>query len=93
MATSDRDSLIEELRDTEARRDFAEDFVDGYLALQIKAIRQQQDMSQEELAEKGQSIKGAIIALEDDPKIRRALTVTTNIDFYRYQVSFKLLKV
>ena len=47
---------------------------------------------QEELLEKGQHVKGVIIALEDDIRIRRALSVTTNIDFYRYKVSFKLLK-
>jgi restriction system protein len=46
----------------------------------------------EELAEDNQAVKGAIIALEDDPKIRRALTMVPNIDFYRYQISFKLLK-
>ncbi len=34
----------------------------------------------------------AIVALEDDIKLRRALSVTQNIDFYRYQVSFKLIK-
>jgi restriction system protein len=48
---------------------------------------------QEELAEHGQSVKGAIIALEDDQRIRRALAVTPAVAFYRYQVSFKLLKV
>ncbi len=47
---------------------------------------------QEELAEKGQTVKGVIIALEDDPRIRRALAMVPNIDFYRYQVSFKLMK-
>lgn len=46
----------------------------------------------EELAEPGQSVKGVIIALEDDLRIRRALAVTNNIEFYRYQVSFKLFK-
>ncbi len=46
----------------------------------------------EELAEKGQSVKGVIIALEDDLRIRRALAVAPNIEFYRYQVSFKLFK-
>jgi len=30
--------------------------------------------------------------LEDDIRIRRALSVARNIDFYRYQVSFKLYK-
>jgi restriction system protein len=47
---------------------------------------------QEELAEEGQSVKGAIIAHEDDPKIRRALTMVSSIVFYRYQISFKLVK-
>ena len=46
----------------------------------------------EELAEKGQTVKGVIIALEEDLRIKRALKVTQNIDFYRYQVSFKLFK-
>ena len=46
----------------------------------------------EELAEAGQTVLGAIIAHEDDQRIRRALTMTPNIVFYRYQVSFKLVK-
>jgi restriction system protein len=45
-----------------------------------------------ELADDGQTVRGAIIALEDDLRLRRALSVTTNIDFYRYQVSFKLVQ-
>ena len=32
-----------------------------------------------------------IIALEDDIRLKRALSVAPNIDFYRYQVSFSLL--
>ena len=48
---------------------------------------------QEELAEEGQSVKGVIIALEDDQRIRRALAVVPSIVFYRYQISFKLMKV
>ena len=46
----------------------------------------------DELAEEGQIVKGVIIALEDDQRIRRALSVSPNIEFYRYQVSFKLVK-
>lgn len=46
----------------------------------------------EELAEDNQIVKGVIIALEDDLKIKRALSVTSNIEFYRYQVNFKLFK-
>lgn len=47
---------------------------------------------QDELAEDGQTVSGVIIAHEDDPRIRRALSMTPNIAFYRYQVSFKLVK-
>lgn len=47
----------------------------------------------EELAEENQTVKGAVIALEDDPKIRRALAMIPTVDFYRYQISFKLLKM
>ena len=35
---------------------------------------------------------GAPIAHEDDARIRRALAMTPSIAFYRYQVSFKLVK-
>ena len=44
----------------------------------------------QELAETDQRVRGVVIALEDDIKMRRALAVTQNIEFYRYQVSFKL---
>lgn len=47
---------------------------------------------QQELAEESQTVKGVIVALEDDIRIRRALSVARNIEFYRYQVSFKLYK-
>jgi restriction system protein len=46
----------------------------------------------QELAEVDQAVRGVVIALEDDQRIRRALAMTPSIDFYKYQVSFKLLK-
>jgi restriction system protein len=46
----------------------------------------------EELAEPNQTVHGIIIALEDDLKIRRALSIAPNIDFYKYEVTFKLSK-
>ena len=45
------------------------------------------------LAEDHQTVRGMIIALEDDLKIKRALSVAANIDFYRYKVSFELEQV
>ena len=44
-----------------------------------------------ELAEEDQSVRGVIIALEDDLRLKRALSVAPNIDFYRYRVSFQLI--
>ena len=44
----------------------------------------------DELADEGQAVKGAIIALEDDPKLRRALSMTPDISFYRYRIDFTL---
>ena len=44
-----------------------------------------------EFLEEGQVVKGAIIALEDDLRIIRALSVTKDIDFYRYKVHFELI--
>ena len=46
----------------------------------------------EELAEDGQEVRGVIIALENDQRLRRALSAVTGIEFYRYEVSFKLHK-
>lgn len=43
-----------------------------------------------ELAESHQSVRGVIIGFEDDIRIRRALSVTTNIDFFTYKIQFKL---
>lgn len=47
---------------------------------------------QAELAEKDQLVRGVIIALEDDLRLRRALSVTQNIEFMTYEVKFKLNK-
>ena len=47
----------------------------------------------EELAEDDQEVRGLIIALEDDTRIKRALVVAKGIDFYKYEVSFRLIPV
>lgn len=46
----------------------------------------------EVLAEGNQQVKGVIIAIDDDNRIRRALSVTNNIEFYKYKIDFKLIK-
>jgi restriction system protein len=46
-----------------------------------------------ELAEPGQNVLGVIVALEDDQRLRHSLNVVPGIDFYKYEVSFKLTKI
>ena len=45
-----------------------------------------------ELAEDGQSVKGVIIDWSEGLRIKRDLQVANNMDFYRYEVSFKFNK-
>lgn len=58
----------------------------------VGQIQRYMGFVKDELAEKNQSVRGIIIALEDDLRIQRALSVAVNIEFYRYKVSFKLVK-
>ena len=44
------------------------------------------------VSESNQTVHGVIIALEDDPKLKRAISMDPVIEFYRYVVSFKLMK-
>jgi restriction system protein len=46
----------------------------------------------EELAEDGQEVRGLIIALSDDLKFKRALSVAPSIEFCTYKVHFSLSK-
>lgn len=46
----------------------------------------------DELIEEGQSVKGMIIGFEGDLKLKRALSIASDIEFYRYSVDFKLIK-
>ena len=69
----------------ELKRGRASDVVIGQIQRYMGYVLQ-------ELADAHQTVKGVVIALEEDIRIRRALAVTSNIDFYRYQVSFRLFK-
>ncbi|MBS1941388.1 endonuclease NucS domain-containing protein [Acidovorax sp.] len=74
-----------ELLVVELKRGKASDVVVGQVLRYMGFVK-------EDLAESHQVVRGAIIALEDDLRIRRALAVTPSIQFFRYQISFKLLK-
>lgn len=69
----------------ELKRGRASDAVVGQVLRYIGYVRDQ-------VAEDNQTVEGAIIALDDDQRLRWALMATTNVAFYRYQISFKLTK-
>jgi restriction system protein len=48
---------------------------------------------QKELAVNGERVRGVVIALEDDLRLRNALSMVPTIDFFRYQIDFKLTSV
>jgi restriction system protein len=75
-----------ELLVLELKKGRANDVVVGQLLRYMGYVHQ-------ELAEENQTVRGVIIALEDDPKLRRALAMAPNISFFRYQINFKLVKV
>lgn len=58
----------------------------------VGQIQRYMGFVKEELADKGQSVKGVIIGLEADTRLKRALAVCPDISFYQYQISFKLIK-
>ena len=69
----------------ELKRGRASDVVVGQLLRYMGFVK-------EEVAEPYQSVEGAIIALDDDKKLRWALAAVPSISFYRYEISFKLVK-
>lgn len=58
----------------------------------VGQIQRYMGFVKEELLEPGQQVKGVIIGLDDDRRVQRALAVTQGIDFYKYEVDFKLHK-
>lgn len=74
-----------------APRHYLGDALIGYPVVVGQVLRYKGFVMQD-LAKAGQTVRGVIIALDDDKRIRRALAVSPTVDFYRYQVSFKLLK-
>jgi transcriptional regulator with XRE-family HTH domain len=63
MSTA-QEALIKEFADPEARNDYAEFLGDSWIALQIKALRLQRNMSQKDLAQKAGMKQSRISAME-----------------------------
>ena len=69
----------------ELKRGRASDKVVGQILRYMGYVR-------DEVAEPDQEVEGMIIALEDDKRLRRAITMVPCISFFRYEVNFKLVK-
>lgn len=69
----------------ELKRGRASDVVVGQILRYMGYVKEQ-------IAEPDQTVEGCIIALDDDKRLRWALLPVPSISFYRYQVSFKLVK-
>ena len=74
-----------ELLIVELKKGRASDVVAGQIARYMGYV-----MS--ELALPDQKVKGLIVAREDDPKLQYSLKAIPNVEFYKYEVSFKLLE-
>ena len=74
----------QELLVVELKRGRASDAVVGQIQRYMGYVK-------EDVAEDHQRVRGVIIALDDDKRIRRALQIAQGIDFYRYEVKFKLI--
>lgn len=75
-----------ELLIVELKKGRASDVVAGQIARYMGYV-----MS--ELASPNQKVRGLIVAREDDAKLRYSLKAIPNVDFYRYEVSFKLTSI
>jgi len=58
----------------------------------VGQILRYMDYVVEVLAEPDQTVRGIVIALDDDKKLRRALARLSDVEFYSYKVDFKLVK-
>ena len=58
----------------------------------VGQIQRYMGFARYELAEVNQTVKGVIIGLESDLRLRRVLSVIPNIKFYSYEVNFKLIQ-
>ena len=56
----------------------------------VGQIQRYMGFVKDELCEPGQTVRGIIIGLDDDLRLKRALSVTQGIEFYKYEVNFKL---
>ena len=70
----------------ELKKGRASDKVVGQLTRYMGAIR-------DKLAKNGETVKGCIIAYENDINLRHSLSVVPNTDFFKYKIQFNLEKI
>jgi restriction system protein len=68
----------------ELKKGRASDAVVGQLLRYMSYVK-------DELAEDNQTVKGMVIALGTNQRLERALSMVTNVDFYKYEINFRLI--
>lgn len=68
----------------ELKRGRASDAVVGQILRYMGSVK-------ESLCTETQGVRGVVIALEDDQRLRLALSMVPSVSFFRYQVSFRLV--
>jgi len=74
-----RENLKREFRDREYREAYADSFVDTFVAMQIRAIREQRGMTQKELAEKIGTAQTGVSRLENANYSGRSISALKNV--------------
>ncbi len=73
------DHLRKEFSDPEYRAAYADSFVDAWIALQIRVIREQRDMTQQQLADALHTTQTAISRLESANYSGRSISTLKNV--------------
>ncbi|HVB78929.1 MAG TPA: helix-turn-helix transcriptional regulator, partial [Candidatus Binataceae bacterium] len=74
-----RENLKREFRDREYREAYADSFVNTFVAMQIRAIREQRGMTQKELAEKIGTAQTGVSRLENANYSGRSISTLKNV--------------
>ena len=70
----------------ELKKSLVSDFTMGQVSRYMSYIS-------DEIADNWQEVFGAIIGLDDDRKLVRAVSMIPSVDFYKYSIRFSLIKV
>ena len=76
-----RSNQLDELKDKDYRESYAEDYLHSFIAMQFRVVREQREMTQEELAQEIRTKQTAISRLENINNRSRNLTLLQKAAF------------